>query len=420
MVNSVNQPLLVICPDAWDYRELCRTVITDSLPVVFFEGNVPSSLRNFEPLGFVDEIVDRVGSMNIGGVFSAEDYPGSILAALVAQRLHLPGTPPEVVLLCQHKYLSRLKQQECVPQCVPPFCLVRSRSTCSRQLVYPFFVKPVKSMFQLYADVVRNDRELRVLQRRANEHLASFSRPLSKLLRAAGVKLGAGYMLAEKLVSGRPFTVEGYVFGGCVTTIGIVDAEYYRGTRSYKLFRYPSRLPSHVQREVLEIVNALMTYIGYQHGCFNIDCIFDTKSSKIWLLEINTRMAAQLADLFEKVDGTNTYSMATSLARGVRPIHGRQPGEYNIAASVVFRKFADALVVHLNQPDSVLSEFPDARVHVYYRPGQRLSDDNFQDLRSWVYAIVNIGAKDEGELAKRIRVVERVLGAKFVAHNNKD
>ena len=73
--------------------------------------------------------------------------------------------------------------------------------------MYPFFVKPVKSMFQLYADVVRDDRELRVLQRRANEHLASFSRPLSKLLRAAGVKLGAGYMLAEKLVSGRPFTV---------------------------------------------------------------------------------------------------------------------------------------------------------------------------------------------------------------------
>ena len=70
-------------------------------------------------------------------------------------------------------------------------------------------------------------------------------------------------------------------------------------------------------------------------------------------------------------------------------------------------------MVHLNQPYLALSEFPDARVHVYYRPGQRLSDDNFQDLRSWVYAIVNIGAKDEGELAKRIRVVEKSIGCKI-------
>ena len=57
-------------------------------------------------------------------MISSDDYPGSALAAVVAERLGLPGPTPEVALICQHKYLSRLAQAKLVPDAVPPFALI--------------------------------------------------------------------------------------------------------------------------------------------------------------------------------------------------------------------------------------------------------------------------------------------------------
>ena len=49
-------------------------------------------------------------------MISTDDYPGSALAAAIAKRLGLPGPDPAVILICQHKYLSRVAQAELVPR----------------------------------------------------------------------------------------------------------------------------------------------------------------------------------------------------------------------------------------------------------------------------------------------------------------
>ena len=51
-----------------------------------------------------------------------------------------------------------------------------------------------------------------------------------------------GFM-AEELLSGEEVTLEGYVHGGRVTTIGVTDSVKYPGTFSFERFEYPSALP---------------------------------------------------------------------------------------------------------------------------------------------------------------------------------
>jgi hypothetical protein len=415
ITELATRPVVVVNPDAWDYHELTRSETTKSIPIVFFAEEIEET---FDPEVYLKNLYERLQVIRPSGIVSTDDYPGSLLANIAAKHLSLPGTPPEVALLCQHKFLSRQKQRECIPEAVPSFWLV-PRRTCdvrahSKSWKFPFFVKPVKSGFQLYADAVDNFKELMALRRKAKGHLSDFTRPFNDMFQKYGGEgPSASALLAEELLTGQPFTVEGFVYGGCTTILGIVDAHYYRGTRSYHRFQYPSTLSCTIQRRAEGLITRLMTHLEYRHGPFNIDCLYNRQTDRIHLLEINPRMAAQIADLFEKVDGTNSYSVLLSLARGRRPEVTSREGRYRVAASFVLRRFGDRYVAGINGPDAVLAKFPDARAHVYVEPDTQLSDDDFQDMRSYVYAVVNLGGNSEEDLWRKLRASEALLAPRF-------
>jgi carbamoylphosphate synthase large subunit len=252
------------------------------------------------------------------------------------------------------------------------------------------------------------------LRRKAKGHLSDFTRPFNAMFRKYGGEgPSASALLAEELLTGQPFTVEGFVYDGNTTILGVVDAHYYRGTRSYQRFQYPSTLSAGVQRRAAGLITRLMTHLQYRHGLFNIDCLYNRQTDRIFLLEINPRMAAQIADLFEKVDGTNSYSVLLSLARGSQPKVTARQGRYRVAASFILRRFGDRYVAAINGPEAVLAKFPDARAHVYVEADTKLSDDEFQDVRSYVYAVVNIGADSEKDLWRKLRASEALLAPRF-------
>ena len=55
-----------------------------------------------------------------------------------------------------------------------------------------------------------------------------------------------------------------------------------------------------------EIAKTLMRGMGFDNGMFNIEMMYDADADRIGIIEINPRMASQFADLYEKVDGTNS------------------------------------------------------------------------------------------------------------------
>ena len=155
------------------------------------------------------------------------------------------GLDPKASLICQSKYLSRLAQSRIVPDAVPPFWPidVAEYARLPDGLVFPAFVKPMKSFFSIGAQRIETAAELREVKRKWAE-LDAFFMPLDRLLRRhIGVEIGTTRLIAEGLLKGAQVTVEGYAYGGDVHILGVVNSIFFPGTLAFSRFDYPSALP---------------------------------------------------------------------------------------------------------------------------------------------------------------------------------
>jgi hypothetical protein len=159
--------ILVLFPNDWDRGELARDTYRDRHSFVF-EGRevfkLPGALRllHFDPVAMVERLARKYRRGGITGVMSSDEYVGAAMAAALARELDLPHTDPADVVTAQHKLASRRLQKEAVPEAVPDFASVSlSTKTPDPALPYPFFVKPVKGTFSLFAKRVNDADDLR-------------------------------------------------------------------------------------------------------------------------------------------------------------------------------------------------------------------------------------------------------------------
>ena len=147
-----------------------------------------------------------------------------------------------------------------------------------------------------------------------------------------------------------------------------------------------------------------MRGLGFDNGMFNIEMMYDADADRISIIEINPRMASQFADLYEKVDGTSSYSVLLDIAQGSAPRFTRRQGRYGFAASFVLRSFEDSLVAAAAEPRPISSasppSIPDIRVELHATLGRKLSDE-FQDGKSYRYGIVNLGGRDLADVLEQ-------------------
>jgi len=408
--------IALICPTMWDEAELPRIIGRGNFQIRPYGADVSEHPEDFDALGFIEEAVAEFRTSRIDGVMASDDYPGSIVAAAIASRLDLPGPSPETILLCQHKYYSRIAQRVTSPEVVPSFAVLRiDGSVAAGRLTFPAFVKPVKSFFSVLAQRVENAEELIHLVARAQPHLHEFVRPFNILLRHfTDYPINGSHLLAETPLEGSQVTVEGCVFRGEVTIIGITDSIMHPGTISFARFEYPSALDLDVQEKMSRIAARFMSAIGFDNGLFNIEMFYEPRSNFIHIIEVNPRMCPQFADLMEKVNGVNTYEIALSIAAGVRPVVRRRGSAYAAAVSYVMRLFDDKIVRSV--PNSLELQnlsvrFPDARLKILCQPGRRLSQE-LQDGRSYRYAILNMGGRSGADAIARS--VDALRGLTFV------
>jgi biotin carboxylase len=386
--------------------------------VQLYGEDAEHTAAEFDADAFIRDAVQVLGAAGIDGVTSSSDYPGCLVAAFVAHELGLPGPHPDSVLRCSHKYYARLAQTAAVPEATPRFALIDPDDLDEESfaLSFPLFVKPVKSWFSQFARRVDSFVELIEFVRSPSvrSHLARFVRPLDQMLARSGeFAVHSGYMLAEELLSGQEVTLEGFVQGGRVTVVGIVDSVLYANTPSFKRFDYPSTLHAGVVERMTRIAERVVDHIGFGDGVFNIELFYDEQTDGVHIVEMNPRMCAQFADLMESVNGTNTYEILFSVAVGDRPPAVRPGGRYAVATSFVFRHFEDATVVAVPTHEQVRGlrrRLPLMFFAAFYRTGQRLSDVDFEfDGHSYRYAVVNLGGVSHAALARDLAVARTAL-----------
>lgn len=416
--------ILIVCPTQREYRYLPAIaralnyqLIFDEFGGDYFDNPLAESEATLDIIAAIEDLINRYREAALSGVTSAVGYPGMSVAALAARRLNLPGPNINHVLLCEHKYYSRLAQQAFVPSATPSFQLLNPNGTSqaieSRE--FPLFVKPVKACFSINANRVETSEELQQTLRSC-ALLERFIKPLNDLLSAfTDYQLCASHLLAESLLEGVQVSLEGYVFQGKVHVIGIVDAVMYPGTISFQRFVYPSRLSADVQHRMARIAEDFISGIGYDNALFNVELMYNPVTDSISIIEINPKIASQFTDLFEKVDGTSTYSPLLQIAAGDEPSFSHRHGQFKLAASCVLRTFSDQRVLRVpstQQLAELTDRFADARVEICAAQGKLLSD-GMQDGKSYRYGLINIGADSEEELTAKLELCESMLDFQF-------
>lgn len=415
--------VLFLCPTSREFRDLPAIAEQLGVNLIFdeFGGDYfddllvehPQPTAALQVMDLIEETLEKHSFARLSGVTSAVGYPGYSAAAIMADRLGLPGPSPYALLLCEHKYYSRLKQKELLSEAVPDFALIDPKTGDGVENVarLPVFLKPVKSCMSKNAHRVESRRELSELVRQTLLP-EEFIKPFNDMWAAHTVGfLSASYLLAERAIDGHQVSLEGYVSGGEVHVMGIIDAVMFPGTFSFKRFVYPSKLDAEVRQRMCAIAEQFITGIAYGDGMFNMELIYDERRDEIYIIEVNPKIASQFPDLFEKVDGFSSYSVLLEMALGREPTVSRGNGKHRLAASCVLRTFEDKRVIRApqqNQIDEIYRRFPDARVQIYGHEGKLLSEQ-VQDSQSFRYGLVHLGADSEQQLDERFSLCERIL-----------
>jgi biotin carboxylase len=230
-----------------------------------------------------------------------------------------------------------------------------------------------------------------------------------------GFDVDTHHMIAEEVLTGTQVTVEGIARGGDIAILGIVDAVMYPGTIAFQRFEYPSAVPAGVQSRMAAIAERSIRALGFDHGVFNVELFHDPATDRISVLEVNPRIAYQFADLYEKVEGFNTYDAVLALATGEAPALVKGRGRYRNAASFILREFGRPRLKSF--PDrariaALRRRYEDARLMVYVKTGAQLERE-VKWLGSYRYAILNLGAMDGEQLVERYTRVKGELAFEF-------
>jgi hypothetical protein len=414
--------ILVLFPKEWDRLEFSRPEYAGRYEFAYAGFDLfrfPDNLRlaTFDVFRFVSEVVERYRGARLDGVFSNNEYFGALVAAVVAEKLGLPGNDPRTVLTAQHKFYARRRFAELVPEASPRFAAfpyaVRRREDLPFEL--PCFVKPVKATFSVLARRVDTFSELR-------RHLSFWPfekyvikrlvKPFNDLLPwYTDYSLNAHHMIAEEILPGHQVNMDGYVHAGKVTVLGVIDENLFPGTCAFRSFEYPSRVPAQVQARMSALAERLLRGIGYRHGFFNMEFAWDADADRIRVIEINPRMASQLAVFYEWVDGLKPYDMLLQLAAGEAPRRERTAPRFRHAASFAFRKFDGKPLAAHPTPEQIARaqrEFPEARLMLYLKRGASLARE-MKWMGSYRYAVVNMGASSSDDLHRRFHDFRRRL-----------
>ena len=380
--------VLVVCPGQRDRLNLADERILERFAVQLAGEPIRPG---FDATGFIDHMA-RFGPA-VDGVMGSSDATGH-LAAVLAERLGLPGPGRAAFMRCHDKLASRRIQAEAVPGATPAFAEVDLDAPEGQPpLPFPFFLKPVSAHLSQLAYKIDSHAEYTAALAEARAHIDAVT-AYDRALEGRTFRT----LVAEELLDGLLVTFEGFMCGGAMTPIGVTDAVMHPNGISFLRFEYPSALPAEVHAAMAEVAARLMPALGFDRSLFNIE-FFVRPDGSVTIVEVNGRMASQFAPLVKAVHGVSSYELQLEIASGGTPALP-PPREDLVAASFLMRTYEDAIVRSVPDPTAVLERFGHAHVEVLVRPGQRLSE-NDDDVVSHRLAVIALAGPSREAVLRR-------------------
>ncbi len=406
----------------WDtagFERLQDHFVCDQAGFDLFSFPSNARLVGFDLERFAERQARRGRQRGWAGVVSHHEQFGALAAALVAERLGLPGTPVQAVLACQHKLHARRVLAQVCPEASIGFAGLDAcyGGAVPEGLLYPAYVKPVKAAFSVLARRVNNQAELFAHTRFGRRELWVIRRlvePFERVARARLPQAGTAHrLMLEEPMRAAQYNLDGWVFNGQAHALGVVDAVMYPGTQAFMRWEHPSRLPATVQQQALAVAQRFLAAVGFTQGMFNMEFFHCAASGRLSVIEFNPRLASQFSDLYRRVHGLDPHAMSVALALGQDPaLLPRCEPLAGAAASLVYRAFTPGgapAMPNAAAQAAVRRRFSDSLLFMYPKSGHSLQRD-FKWLGSHRYGILHLQGRDEAQLRQRAEEASTLLG----------
>ncbi len=254
----------------------------------FADIGLPLDIVKYAALA--DWAVEHKSEYNISAVFAGADV--AVTAAVINQRLGLPGIPVEVAEASHNK--AKMKERWLLDGVSTPACDEVGNRNEARRLAakhgYPVMVKAVDNSASRGTKVVCNEAELEP----AVDNAMRFSTTSSCLI--------------EQFVEGDEQSVETVMHNGEQLRAGMVDRHY--GFFPYPLevgHTNPSHLSADVQEQIFRVVGHAAQSLGIVNGPAKADMIL-------------TKRGPMILEMPARLSGGFHSQYTTPLALGMNPI----------------------------------------------------------------------------------------------------
>jgi|GEM_PF-453697 len=268
----------------------------DPRAVAFASCDVSEAI-DFSDVDLVTAVARREG---VDGVLAICSDRAVVPAALVAERLGLPGIDVEVAHAMTHKpTMRRLLALAGIPQPAHVFVSSLGERPNLAQLHLPIVLKPADSGGQ--RGLFRLER-VGELEDRLPETLAASH---------------GGEAIVEEFIEGSELNTLFAVRDGMPTLLSVSDRlrPPGRGFGVGWIHRFPSELPSGVVDEVVEVAAAAIQALGLRDGIAFPQLIASPRG--VYVVEVAARIAAgQMADLVRHGTGIEVFEIAIAQALG--------------------------------------------------------------------------------------------------------
>lgn len=359
---------------------------------------------------------------SVDAVVGYWDFPVTPFVAMLCRERGLPGPRLEGILRCEHKYWSRLEQDEVLTDEVPGFGLVPLDGSAEgppEAVGYPCWLKPVKAMSSQLAYYIEDERDFRRAIDEIDDEIDTFSRPFDLVLEHADLPpevadTGGRACIAKEPGVGRQFTVEGYCVDDEPRTYAVIETVLYPGSSNFQRYEYPAALPDTVTDHLVDATERVMRRMNLGSSTFNIEYFWDEETDRIRVLEINPRLSQSHAGIITLVDGVANFRAMLAIGLGRDPQMPHREGHYSVAGRFFPRVFRDGVVRIGADPaliDQVKRDIPGVvSIVPAVHEGDRLSELSEQDPYSYALADLVLGAEDSDQLEARYEACLDALG----------
>jgi biotin carboxylase len=253
----------------------------DQLADPWRDGAIP--VRYHEELQSLDAIVTAVKERPVDGLLVVGDRP-TVLAALVARALRLPGNSPDAARAARDKRAARDRFR--AAGMLGPSCFTVATSTDPESLLarisFPVVVKP--TALSGSRGVIRADD--------AQSFVEAYQR-LQRLLVSADVRElrdnASSVIQIESYIPGVEYAVEAVLDHGALSVLAIFDkpdplnGPFFEET----IYVTPSRANQQTQASIIDAVQSAVDALGLRHGPIHGECRVNLRG--VYVLEIAAR-----------------------------------------------------------------------------------------------------------------------------------